>query len=103
MPLPPCLRDHPDGCVLTLRVVPNARKDGPDGLHGDALKLRLRAPPVDGKANEALVRLLAKLCDLPRSRVVLLAGETSRDKRVLLAGLPATDAAGRLIPASDSL
>ena len=93
MALSPCLRDHPDGCVLALHVVPNARRDGPDGLHGDALKLRLRAPPVDGKANEALVRLLARLCALPRSRVILIAGETAREKRVLLAGLAAADAA----------
>jgi len=98
MSLPPCLRDHPDGCVLSLRVVPNARKDGPDGLHGDALKLRLRAPPVDGKANEALVRLLAALCDLPRSRVILISGETSRDKRVLLAGIPSARVANILLP-----
>ena len=98
MPLPPCLRDHPDGCVLAVRVVPNARMDGPDGLHGAALKLRLRAPPVDGKANEALVRLLATLCDLPRSKVILISGETSRDKRVLIAGITSAQAEKTLLP-----
>ena len=82
MPLPPCLRDHPDGCVLTLRVVPNARKDGPDGLHGDALKLRLRAPPVDGKANAELVALVSKRFGCTKSAVSIKTGAGSKLKRV---------------------
>ena len=96
MSLPPCLRDHPDGCVLSLRVVPNARKDGPDGLHGDALKLRLRAPPVDGKANEALLRFVADRLKLPKSAVILKSGQTSRHKVVEVSGAPAEAVAALL-------
>ena len=84
------LSDTPAGAVLNLRIVPRASKNAIQGEHGDALKVRLCAPPVDGAANTALVDFLADAFDLPRARVQLLSGATSRNKRVLLAGLPAT-------------
>ena len=62
--------------------------NGPNAL-GDALKIRLCAPPVDGAANAALIEFLSDFFSLPRARVQLLSGATSRNKRVLLAGLPA--------------
>ena len=83
------LTDTPDGAVLSLRIVPRAAKNAIQGEHGDALKVRLCAPPVDGAANAALIEFLADAFDLPRARVQLLSGATSRNKRVLLAGLPA--------------
>ena len=83
------LTDTPAGAVLTLRIVPRAHKNAIQGELGDALKIRLCAPPVDGAANAALVEFLSDAFSLPRARVQLLAGATSRNKRVLLAGLPA--------------
>ncbi len=86
----PFLTDTPAGAVLNLRIVPRASKNAIQGEHGDALKVRLCAPPVDGAANASLVEFLADAFSLPRARVQLLSGATSRNKRVLLAGLPAS-------------
>lgn len=70
-----------DGHIgLTLHIQPGAKKTEFAGLHGDALKIRLAAPPVDGKANEALVRFIADTLGLPRSAVSLKSGQTSRRK-----------------------
>ena len=85
----PWLTETPDGAVLNLRIVPRAAKNAIQGELGDALKIRLCAPPVDGAANAALIEFLSDAFSLPRARVQLLAGATSRNKRVLLAGLPA--------------
>ncbi len=87
----PWLTDTPAGAVLTLRIVPRAAKNAIQGEHGDALKIRLCAPPVDGAANAALIEFLADAFSLPRARVQLLSGATSRTKRVLLAGASAAD------------
>ena len=84
------LTDTPAGAVLNLRIVPRAAKNAIQGEHGDALKIRLCAPPVDGAANAALVEFLSDAFALPRARVQLLAGATSRNKRVLLSGLTAS-------------
>ena len=84
------LSDTPAGAVLNLRLVPRASKNAIQGEHGDALKIRLCAPPVDGAANAALIEFLAETFSLPRARVQLLSGATSRNKRVLLAGFPAS-------------
>ena len=83
------LTETPDGAVLNLRIVPRAAKNAIQGELGDALKIRLCAPPVDGAANAALIEFLSDFFSLPRARVQLLSGATSRNKRVLLAGLPA--------------
>ena len=85
------LTDTPAGAVLNLRIVPRAAKNAIQGEHGDALKIRLCAPPVDGAANAALVEFLAETFALPRARVQLLSGATSRTKRVLLAGMVADE------------
>ena len=66
------------------------------GRHGDELKVRLAAPPVDGAANDALVRWLAEVLDLPRAAVTLSAGHSSRSKVVAITGITATDARARL-------
>ncbi len=86
----PFLTDTPAGAVLSLRIVPRASKNTIVGEHGDALKLRLCAPPVDGAANAALIEFLAETFALPRARVQLLSGHASRTKRVLLSGLTAS-------------
>ncbi len=78
----------PDGIVLNVKAQPRSSKAGLDGLLGDALKVRIRCAPVDGKANKELVETLADAFGLPKSRVVFKAGETSKTKRILLQGLP---------------
>lgn len=76
-----------DGAVaLTVHVQPGAARTGVVGVHGDALKVRLRAPPVDGKANEALLAYLGEVLRVPRRDLELLSGQTSRRKRVRIAG-----------------
>lgn len=70
-----------DGRItLTLHIQPGAKKTEFAGLHGDALKIRLAAPPVDGKANEALVKFVAETLGLAKSAVSLKSGQTSRRK-----------------------
>ncbi|MCC4115422.1 DUF167 family protein [Aromatoleum toluclasticum] len=84
------LREAADGgLVLTLHVQPGAKKTEFVGLHGEAMKIRLAAPPVDGKANAALCAFLAAFCNVPKSAVALISGETSRAKRVRVDGATA--------------
>ncbi len=66
------------------------------GLHGDEIRLRVNAPPVDGAANEAVVRLLAERLGVPRSAVEVAAGAAARHKVVLVAGVTRGEAAQRL-------
>ena len=66
--------------TLTLHIQPGAKKTEFAGLHGEALKIRLAAPPVDGMANEALVKFLAEMLGLPKSAVSLKSGQRSRRK-----------------------
>ncbi len=68
--------------VLTLHVQPGAKRTEVAGVHGDALKVRLAAPPVDGKANAALLRYLSDAFGVPQRAVTLVRGETSRQKTV---------------------
>lgn len=81
MTQPSAVRRQADGAVtLSLHVQPGAKQTGFVGLHGDALKVRLAAPPVDGKANAFLQAFLADFFGVPRRAVSLLSGETSRQK-----------------------
>ncbi len=72
------------GVVLNVRAKPRSSKPGLDGVEGDALKVRIRSAPVDGKANKELVETLADVFDLPKSKVVFKSGETSKTKRIAL-------------------
>lgn len=83
----PWLRSDGAGSLLTVHVQPGAKRTEIVGEHGDALKIRLNAPPVDGKANEALLAFLADLLKLARRDLVLRAGQTSRRKLIGI-GLP---------------
>lgn len=84
----PWLRqDGAGGVVLSLHIQPNAKRTEFAGRHGEAMKLRLAAPPVDGKANAALCAFLAEFCGVPKAAVDLVGGETSRAKRVRIADL----------------
>ncbi len=78
----PCLSRHGGGCLLQVSVAPNARRTTVEGLHDGALRIRLAAPPVEGKANAALVAWLAVALGLPRRGVRLRHGQASRRKLV---------------------
>jgi uncharacterized protein len=82
--------------ILRVHVVPNAKSDSVVGLHGGAVKSKLRAPAVEGKANEALVRFLAEQLKLHRYAIVLKRGEKSRDKVIQIHGLSEEDVRNRL-------
>jgi uncharacterized protein (TIGR00251 family) len=82
--------------ILAVRVIPRSPKSKIDGRRGDALLVRLAAPPVDGAANEALVELLARELQRPKRDVTILSGHTSRDKRVEIGGLSEEEGAARL-------
>jgi uncharacterized protein (TIGR00251 family) len=90
--------DVTDGCTLSVRVHPGARKNGVTGVHAGAVKIALTTPPVDGKANEALIAFLAEALHLPRARIVLVSGLTSRTKTVRITGKSAAEVAAALFP-----
>ena len=72
------------GLVLTLHIQPGAKRTEVTGVHGDALKIRLAAPPVDGKANEELIAFLAQVFGVPKRQVEVVSGAASRHKRVVV-------------------
>ena len=80
----PCLSAHADGVLLLVAAVPNARRTEVAGLHDGCLRVRLAAPATEGRANAALLGWLADSLKLPKRAVDLLAGDSSRRKRVLL-------------------
>lgn len=73
--------------VFTVRVVPRGSRDAIEGEHQGALKVRVMAPPVDNRANDALRRLLAERLNVPLSAVRIVSGDRSRTKRVSIAGI----------------
>jgi uncharacterized protein len=91
-----------DGVVLRVHVQPRAGRDVITGRHGDALKVRVRAAPTDGSANDAVGRQLAGAFGLAPSAVVLVSGRTSRAKRFLLTGVAPADARRRLAELVDA-
>jgi len=84
--------ETPEGVILNVKAQPRSSRAGLDGLLGDAVKVRIRCAPVDGKANKELIETLADAFDLPKSSVVFKSGETSKTKRLLLKGVTATQA-----------
>ncbi len=96
------IRDTAQGATFSVKVHPRAKKNAITGEVGDALKVALTAPPVEGKANEACVRFVAELLDVPRSSVTRAAGETSRQKLIRVAGLNALEVERRLKQKSGS-
>jgi uncharacterized protein (TIGR00251 family) len=85
------IKDHPEGLVLTVRVQPKASRNAIIGGHGEALKIALTAPPVDGAANKACIAFLAKKLGLAKSAFAILSGQTSRNKRLLIRLTPGPD------------
>ena len=85
------------GVTFAVRVVPRASKNEIVGIHGDALKIRVTAPPVEGRANEALIAFLAKRLGVRKSQVEIVAGATSRRKMIRVIGVSAHEVEERLL------
>lgn len=90
------IHDTAQGAVLTVHVQPNAPRTECVGPYGDALKIRVAAPPVEGAANEALIRFLAERCGVPAGAIVIRSGSSARRKQILLKGLSAQSVAEKL-------
>jgi uncharacterized protein (TIGR00251 family) len=88
--------NSPNGVTFAVKVHPRTKKNAITGKVGDALKVALTAPPVDGKANAACIEFFAKLLNVPRSSVTIAAGQTSRKKVIRVVGLTAQQVRDRL-------
>jgi uncharacterized protein len=97
------IRDTPSGATFQVKVHPRAKKNAITGEVGDALKLALTAPPVEGRANETCIAFLAEVLNVPRSSVTIAAGKTSRNKVILVSGLSAMQVERQLLVASSQL
>lgn len=78
---------RPEGVVVNVAAKPRSSRAGIDEVAGEALKVRIRSAPVDGKANRELIETLARAFDVPKRDVVFLQGETSKTKRLLIKGI----------------
>jgi len=78
------IKKNPEGVIFKVFVQPRSSKNTISGLHGDALKIKLTAPPVDNAANRMCTTFLAKLLGVPKSSIEILSGHTGRTKQVLL-------------------
>ncbi len=90
------LKESQAGTTFAVKIHPRAKKNAITGQVGDALKVALTAPPIDGKANQACIEFFAKLLKVPRSSVTIAAGQTSRNKVIRVAGLSAPQVRERL-------
>jgi uncharacterized protein len=81
------VKDTPAGATFSVKVQPRARKNAITGVVGDALKLALTAPPVEGRANQAVIEFFADLFEIPRSSVTIASGATSRNKVIRVTGI----------------
>lgn len=90
------INDTASGATFSVRLHPRAKKNAITGTLGDALKISLTAPPVEGKANHACIEFLADLLKLPRSSITIAAGQASRNKLIRISGVSAADVSARL-------
>lgn len=95
------IRDAQDGCILPVRVHPGAKRDAITGIHDSTLKISLAAPAVDGRANDALVRFIAKHLGVRRVQVTVASGLTSRNKMLRIAAKSASDVLAALADSLD--
>ena len=82
----PIFKESNGAVTFAVKVVPRASKNQVAGVEGDAIKIRLNAPPVEGKANDALIEFLADALDLRRAQIEIISGNTSRHKVVRVRG-----------------
>ncbi|HEY0263042.1 MAG TPA: DUF167 domain-containing protein [Granulicella sp.] len=92
------VQDAADGCVLRVKVHPGAKRSAVTAVLGESLKIALSAPPVDGKANDALIAFVAEALGLPKARVMLTSGMTSRSKTLRITGKSAAEVKAVLDP-----
>ena len=90
------IHETSDGVTFGVKIHPRAKKNAITGQIGDALKVSLTAPPVDGKANQACIEFFANLLKVARSSVSIAAGQTSRNKVICVAGLTTRQVRDRL-------
>ena len=90
------VQDIKDGAILTVHIQPRASTTECVGIHGDAIKIRVAAPPVDGAANDKLIRFLARQLSIPATSVRIHSGAGGRHKRVLVKGTTAQLVMARL-------
>jgi uncharacterized protein (TIGR00251 family) len=90
------ISDTTEGCVIAVHAVPRAAQTHIQGTHGDALKIRIKAPPVDGKANKELLNFIANELGIPLRQLSLLTGDVGRHKRILIRGMSANQASEAL-------
>jgi hypothetical protein len=90
------IHETPEGVTFAVKIHPRAKKDAITGELGDALKLSLTAPPIDGKANQACIEFFAKLLKVPRSSVTIASGQSSRQKVIRVIGLSAEEVRKRV-------
>jgi uncharacterized protein len=93
------VQDSKTGAVLRVHVQPNAAQTECVGIHGDAVKIRVAARPLDGAANDALIRFIAGRCGVPQASVVIQAGTGGRRKRLCVKGVTAETVWTRVMPA----
>lgn len=96
------IKDSPEGCIVELHIQPQARKNEIIGLYNDKLKVKISAPPIDGKANQFLIEFLAEVLNVSKSSIRLLKGESSRQKQFLIRGLPPSQVEEALIKRASS-
>ena len=89
-------QEHTHGVTISVRAQPGAKKNGVIGERAGALRVAVNAAPEKGKANEAIADVLAEALAVRSSQVVLIAGQTSRDKRFLITGIAVTELDSRL-------
>ncbi|PYX87302.1 MAG: hypothetical protein DMG68_12225 [Acidobacteria bacterium] len=90
------INDTSSGATFAVKLHPRARKNAITGEVGNALKVALTAPPLEGRANEACIEFFANLLDVPRSSVTIAAGQNCRNKIIRIAGLSAEQVRARL-------
>ena len=73
-----------EGITINIRLIPRVSANKVVGILGDAVKIRLQAPPIEGKANKALIKFLSKQLKVPASHITMISGETNRNKRILI-------------------
>lgn len=90
------IMDSKSGVIIQVHATPRASQNQIQGLHGEAIKIRLQAPPVDGKANETLIHFIAGTLGIPQRQITLLSGQTSRRKRLNIQGISLSQVCSRL-------
>jgi uncharacterized protein (TIGR00251 family) len=95
---PVIARDSERGALLTVQVQPGSSRTECVGIHGDAVKIRLAARPIEGAANDELIRFIAERCSIPRSHIRIQSGERARQKRLSVQGVTAESLLARLMP-----